>query len=60
MVLNHDVKVSAIKLGPLSTQLPFTGTLSVIFFSKRKENKNTVLIQYHWIKLLVINYCWFL
>jgi len=39
-VLNHD-KVSATKLGALSTQLPFTGTLSVISFSKRKENKNT-------------------
>jgi len=31
----------------LSTQLPFNGTLSVISFSKTKENKNTVLIQYH-------------
>jgi len=34
---NHD-KVSASKLGSLSTQLPFIGTLSVIPFSKRTTN----------------------
>jgi len=41
----HD-KVSATKLGSLSAQLPFTGTI-VISFSKRKDNKNTVLTQFH-------------
>jgi len=45
---NHD-KVSATKLGPLSTQLPFTGTLSVIPFSKWKDIKKTVLTQFHWL-----------
>jgi len=34
------------KLGPLLTQLPFNDTLLVIPFFK-KENTNTVLIQYH-------------
>jgi len=42
-------KVSATKLGPLSMRLSFTGTLSVIPFSKRKDtgNKNTVLTKFH-------------
>jgi len=45
-IRNYYNKVSATKLGPLSTQLPFTGTLSVIPFSKRTEKtKNTVLIR---------------
>jgi len=33
---NHG-KVSTTKLGPLSMQLPFTGTLLVIPFFKKKE-----------------------
>jgi len=37
---NHD-KVSATMLGSLSAQLLFTGTLSVVPFSKWKDNKKT-------------------
>jgi len=44
------IKVSApLNWGPLSVSTPlhFTGTRSVISFSKRKDNKNTDFTQVH-------------
>jgi len=41
---------------PLSVMLPLTGTPSVTPFSKTKDNKNTVLTQFHRITVFDINY----